>query len=264
MEGCEMSCNGDGIDRFVVLRNRYLNTIEAALTGTLIGDPSIDHWSGPLYDVRQRVLGRDWPAFAQTMIGTARMRNLRQICEMVLQNEIEGDLIEAGVWRGGACIYMKAILAAYNDRRRKVFVADSFQGLPPPDALHYPADAGDKHHTYPQLKVSKQEVERNFRRYGLLDERVVFLEGWFKDTLAAAPIQRLSVLRLDGDMYESTIQSLDALYHKVSPGGAIIIDDYFLAKCAAAVNDFRSQHKIEEPLLPIDGWGVWWQRGMIL
>ncbi|MFX8984442.1 TylF/MycF/NovP-related O-methyltransferase, partial [Acinetobacter baumannii] len=80
------------------------------------------------------------------MIGTARMRNLRLLCERALAEEIPGDFIETGVWRGGACIYMRAILAAHGDPGRRVFVADSFRGLPPPDPAAFPADEGDQHH----------------------------------------------------------------------------------------------------------------------
>ena len=88
--------------------------------------------------------------------------------------------------------------------------------------------AGDQHATYDELRVSADQVRDNFGRYGLLSEQVVLLEGWFKDTLPTAPIEKLALLRLDGDMYESTIQTLDALYDKVSRGGFIIIDDYIL------------------------------------
>jgi O-methyltransferase len=138
-------------------------------------------------------------------------------------------------------------------------VADSFQGLPPPDATTYPADTGSSFHTMSPLAISRQTVEDNFRRYGLLDDRVVFLEGWFKDTLPSAPIEKLAVLRLDGDMYESTIQALEALYHKVSLQGAVIVDDFNVNACAKAVHDFRAKHGIDSPLLPIDGWSVWWR-----
>lgn len=237
----------------------YLDLIEAALTGVLIADPSIAPWTENSFDQMRRELGRDWPARAQTMIGIARMRNLRVLCERALAEGTPGDFIETGVWRGGACIYMRGILAAYGDAERRVFVADSFCGLPPPDPAQYPADEGDTHNTYAQLAVSRAEVEENFRRYGLLDERVVFLEGWFKDTLPAAPIERLAVLRLDGDMYESTIQALEALYHKVSPGGFIIIDDYLLEPCAKAVDLFRAMRGIAAPLHNIDDAAVWWQ-----
>ena len=241
------------------LTNRYLNLLESALVGTLYGDPSIAWFTGAEYDPNVRTLGRDWPAFAQTMIGTIRMRNLRWLCETAILDDVPGDFVETGVWRGGACIYMRGILEAYGDTNRRVFVADSFKGLPPPSPSEFPADTGDAHHTHPQLTASRSDVEENFRRYGLLDDRVVFLEGWFKDTLPAAPVSKIAVLRLDGDMYESTIQALDALYHKVSRGGFVIIDDYFLKPCSQAVNDFRNKHSITSPLIPVDGWAVWWR-----
>ncbi|MEA1832984.1 TylF/MycF/NovP-related O-methyltransferase [Methylobacterium durans] len=249
----------DCIDHPTVLRSRYLNLLESALTGSLIRDPSMDPWGEKKYDPHMRTLGRDWPSFAQTMIGNTRLRSLRHMCETVLIDNIPGDMIETGVWRGGGCIMMKGVLAAYGDERRKIFVADSFCGLPKPDAESYMADAGDTHHTFKQLAISCDEVKQNFRNYGLLDENVVFLEGWFKDTLPVAPIKKLAILRLDGDMYESTIQALDALYHKVSAGGFVIVDDYQLKPCAQAVHDFRDTHAITSPILPIDGMGSWWR-----
>lgn len=238
----------------------YLDLLEQTLTGMLYQDEAISPWSSG-FDADTRAVGRDWPARAETMIGTARMRNLRTACETVLAEGVPGDFIETGVWRGGACIYMRAILEACGDAERRVFVADSFQGLPPPDPEAFPADAGDPHHSFEQLAISRADVEANFRRYGLLDDRVVFLEGWFKDTLPAAPVERLAILRLDGDMYESTAQALDALYHKVSPGGFVIIDDYLLKPCAAAVDDFRARHGVTAQLHEVDGAAVWWRVG---
>ncbi len=194
------------------------------------------------------------------MIGTARMQNLRMLTQRALAEGVEGDLVETGVWRGGACIYMRAILAAAGDAERRVFVADSFRGLPPPNEAAYPADAGDRLHSYPQLAVSRQQVEANFRQYELLDERVVFLEGWFRDTLPTAPIKSIAILRLDGDMYESTMDALVSLYAKVSPGGFVIIDDYHVVRsCAQAVTDFRAREGIQAPLEEVDSVAVWWQ-----
>lgn len=241
------------------LLNRYLNLLESSLIGLLVRDAPTDPWSGDYFDATKRAVGGDWPSLAMSMIGAARMRNLRHCCESALLDGTPGDFIETGVWRGGATILMRGILEAYEDQTRRVFVADSFAGLPPPDAESFPADAGDIHHTFDPLAVSRRDVEDNFRRYGLLDDRVVFMEGWFKDTLPSAPIERIAVLRLDGDMYESTIQALEALYHKVSYGGFVIVDDYFLAPCAQAITDFRAQHRIFSPILPIDGKGVWWR-----
>lgn len=238
---------------------RYLDLLEAELTGVLHADVSAAPWTHDTYDPARREVGLDWPKTATTMIGTARMRNLRHLCERVIAEGTAGDFIETGVWRGGACIYMRAILEAHGDPGRRVIVADSFAGLPPPSPNEFPADAGDTHYQVDQLAVTRREVEGNFRRYGLLDERVVFLEGWFKDTLPRAPVDRISVLRLDGDMYESTQQALDALYAKVTPGGFVIVDDYVLKPCALAVDEFRARHGIADPLVEVDGAAVWWQ-----
>lgn len=142
---------------------------------------------------------------------------------------------------------MRAILAAHGDTTRKVFVADSFEGLPPPDAEKFPQDRWCVYHTFKNLAISLEAVRDNFKRFGLLDDRVVFLKGWFKDTLPTAPIDHLSVLRLDGDMYQSTMEALESLYPKLSKGGFCIIDDYGLEGCKMAVDDFRRKNGIDSP-----------------
>ncbi|MFZ6773928.1 TylF/MycF family methyltransferase [Undibacterium sp. SXout7W] len=211
------------------------------------------------YKPAQRYEGQIWPSCADTMIGMKRLDNLQAAIETVIREGIEGDLIETGVWRGGACIFMRAVLAANDVQNRRIFVADSFQGLPEPDDK-YALDQGDTHHQHRFLAVSRQDVENNFRRYGLLDDKVVFLQGWFKDTLPSAPIEKLSVLRLDGDMYESTMDALIHLYPKLSSGGFCIIDDYALPACRAAVNDFRAEHGITSTLHAIDWTGTFWRK----
>ncbi|HEX3541307.1 MAG TPA: TylF/MycF family methyltransferase [Acidimicrobiales bacterium] len=204
--------------------------------------------------------GRDWPERAETMIGLRRLNNLQFCMERVIADEIPGDVIECGVWRGGAAIFMRAVLAARGDTSRRVWVADSFQGLPKPDPKH-PADRGDEHWTKDALAVSLEEVKRNFSRYNLLDQQVRFLPGWFNETLPTAPIERLSVLRADGDMYGSTTDILTSLYPKLSVGGYAIIDDYgAVPACRAAVEDYRAEHGISEPIERIDWTGVFWQR----
>jgi O-methyltransferase len=241
------------------IRNRYLDLLENALTGRLHHDPPISPWSNG-YDDEVRKIGRDWPSLAQTMIGSVRMRNIRTLVERVIADDIPGDLLEAGVWRGGACIYMRGILHAHNVTDRKVWVCDSFAGLPQPDPDRYPADARDRHHTVAELAVSLDTVKENFARYDLLDGQVEFLPGWFGNTLPTAPIAQLAILRLDGDMYQSTIETLEALYHRVSAGGYVIIDDYILDGCRKAIHDFRGRTGIGEPIEDIDGAGVYWRR----
>lgn len=208
----------------------------------------------------QRKNGQFWPLYADTMIGMKRLDQLQTAVETVLSEGVEGDFIETGVWRGGACIFMRAALAAYGDSDRRVFVADSFEGLPEPDAQRYPADRDSMFHAERYLAVSREDVERNFAKYGILDERVIFLQGWFKDTLPSAPIDKLAILRLDGDMYESTLDALGNLYPKLSPGGYCIIDDFFLDPCRLAVEEYRSAHGIEAEIRIIDTCSAYWRK----
>jgi len=236
------------------LRRRLLlkaaNTISARRNGTT------------LFQERKRDLGLDWPAEAETMIGMQRLTSLQHCVETVIADDIPGDLIECGVWRGGACILMRAVLAAYGDEKRSVWLADSFQGVPRSDPANYKADKGIRAEFVASiLGVSEADVRANFERYGLLDDRVRFLPGWFKDTLHDAPIERISVLRLDGDLYESTIQALDGLYPRLSPGGFCIVDDYQAVKaCEQAVTDYRAKHGISAEIVDIDGTGVLWRK----
>jgi O-methyltransferase len=208
----------------------------------------------------QRVQGKIWPTSALTMIGRKRLDSLRQCVTTVLEDGIEGDLLEAGAWRGGASILMRAVLKAHGVTDRRVFVADSFEGLPRPDPACHPHDRGDQHHKYQHLAVSIEDVRRNFERFGLLDNQVVFLRGWFKDTLARAPVDRLALLRLDGDMYGSTMDALEPLYPKLVPGGFCVIDDYALPGCRQAVDDYRARADVRAPLQTIDWTGVFWRK----
>ena len=213
------------------------------------------------FDPRLREEGKDWPADAETMVGLRRLDNIQYCVEKVLRQEVPGDLIETGVWRGGSTIFMRALLKVYGDTERKVWVADSFQGLPKSNPEAYPEDCEFDLSIYPELAVSLDQVKANFSRYGLLDDQVCFLVGWFRDTLPGAPIERLALLRLDGDLYESTMDALRALYPKLSPGGYVIIDDYgAVPPCKSAVDEYRAEYGITEPLEQIDWSGVFWRK----
>lgn len=212
-------------------------------------------------DPHRRLDGNDWPPTAETMVGRLRLQQVRSCVESVLSDKVPGDLIETGVWRGGVTIFMRGILEAWADNERNVWVADSFCGLPAPDVDNYPADEGHDLSDVSTLAVSADQVRRAFERYGLLDDRVRFLEGWFSDTLPAAPIERLAVLRLDGDLYESTIDALDALYPLLSVGGYVIVDDYGAWEpCRRAVDDYRAAHGITDEITSVDWTGVHWRR----
>lgn len=264
------------------MTSRYLDLLRGTLTRSIW----FDH---PQHkEIRQK--GLDWPLDAETMIGDERLLNIQFLAQIVLhpQNRIPGDFMECGVWRGGAAIFMRALLGDScdqfdNDSDREghcracgeewdahaalrgscVWVADSFQGLPKPNPEAYPADLGDSHYTKKELCVNQSEVEANFRRYGLLDDRVKFIPGFFKDSLPG-PVKQLALLRIDADMYESTMQALEACYPLLSPGGYVIVDDYRnIRNTQQAVDDFRAKtgDRYVTPLLNADSWcAVYWRK----
>jgi len=240
--------------------DEYLTLLQKCLAGTIYEDPPLKALGTKVFDPQLREYGWDWPSVAHTMIGEKRLANIRYLAENVIRKHVMGDFIETGVWRGGACILMRAILNAHGIKDRCVWAADSFEGLPSPNEEKYPADAGDKFHVFSELSVTLEQVKSNFEKYDLLDDQVKFLKGWFKDTLPNAPIQKLALLRLDGDMYESTMDALLALYDKVSVGGYVIIDDYnVVAGCKNAVDDFLSERNLSPTIVEIDGVGVYWK-----
>jgi len=232
---------------------RYIDLLKNTLCFLLWDEKGISRES-------KQIGNLDWPTLAHSMIGKKRLDNLHDCVEQVLRDRIPGDLMETGVWRGGAAILMRALLEIHDEPSRRVIAADSYEGLPQPDIMTYPEDRGLNLFLYDELAVSLEEVRENFKKYDLLDERTVFLKGWFKDTLPKAPLEKLAVLRLDGDLYQSTIEALTNLYHKLSPGGYCIIDDYSIGACQKAVDRFRTEQAITTPLLEIDWTGVYWRK----
>lgn len=241
--------------------DRYLDLMIRALTNSIYGDASMHPHLPRVYDAAKRETGADWPTTAHTMAGAMRLRNLASLVERTIDEKVPGDYIETGVWRGGCCILMRAVLEARSDQTRRVYVADSFAGLPAPKPDLYAHDAGDPHHMFTELAVSRKEVEENFRKYGLLDDQVVFVEGYFDETLPNLQAGPFALLRLDGDMYESTIVALEALYPKLSPGGFVIIDDFGAVEgCRLAVEEYRRANNITETMHAIDWTAIWWQK----
>jgi Macrocin-O-methyltransferase (TylF) len=244
----------------------YLNLLKRSLTNTIFNaEPDID-------DDKFRFVMKCAEHYvnseAVSMLTLARFDNIRNCVENILHNNVPGDLIEAGTWRGGATIFMRALLKVFGVTDRRVWVADSFEGLPAPNPELFPLEA--KVHagpvmqkTYHNLAAGLEEVKRNFAAYSMLDEQVEFLKGWFKDTLPAAPIEALSLIRIDGDFYDSTRDGLINLYDRLSVGGYVIIDDYgedSWTYCRRAVDEFRAERQIVAPLISVDSTCVYWQR----
>lgn len=210
------------------------------------------------FRLSDRQNGKDWPMFGYTMTGHKRLDCLQALLENIVADNIPGDVVETGVWRGGSMILASALLDQLGDRERRIWCCDSFEGMPKPTtgAFIGSEDLSD----FDYLAASVEDVKANFERFGVLTERVRFLKGWFKDTLPNADIGQISLLRLDGDLYGSTRDALAVLGHKVSRGGYVIVDDYGgWPGCRQAVTEYRDQHGITSPMTPIDDDAVYWQ-----
>lgn len=272
------------------LRDAYVDLLRRAVLGLTVGPVTlyepVPTGSGRLRSLAARALGQrggaalakpvhydlaadtqgtasvwNLPPWPMTMVGAARLANVERCVREVLGAGVPGDLIETGVWRGGTTIFMRGLLRAYGVADRHVYVADSFAGVPPPDADAYPEDDGMELHLWPGLSVSLEEVKANFDRFGLLDDQVTFVPGWFRDTLPPLRDRTWSVIRLDGDLYESTVQALENLYPGLSPKGWVIVDDYEITACRRAVDDYRQRHSISDPIVRVDWTGICWQKG---
>jgi O-methyltransferase len=239
-----------GSDKAEVYRTTYLDLLRDTLTGiafltteraVTVGVTTNDVPMKP----ESRRVGLDWPRIGISMIGVVRMDNLRSALYDVTKKNIPGDFVECGVWRGGASIFATGFLKINEIKDRKVWVVDSFDGLPLNRTNKDDANWYDMEY----LKVSTDLVMTNFKGFHLWDESMVtFVKGYFVDSLPYIKVQKIAVLRMDGDMYESTLDQLFNLYDKVEVGGWVIIDDWSITVCKTAINDFRRWHGMTEEI----------------
>lgn len=209
-------------------------------------------------DVKRAVLERNL-----SLIGYGGLSHIKLMLENVKHNKLTGDFVETGAWKGGACMYARALMNEM-EMPGKVIVCDSFQGVPKPDVAKYPLDKDDFHYKDVELAVPLEEVKGHFKEFGLM-EGTEFVPGWFKDTMPIVKdmTDKISVLRLDGDLYQSTTEVLEALYDKVEVGGFIVIDDYCLDRCIWAVQDFAKKRQLKEELLLVRYTSIgFWQKGI--
>jgi hypothetical protein len=215
--------------------------------------------------------GRDVPVVAQGMEGLApimaRIRpftmvperslvELAQQVSAILTLQVPGDFVECGVWRGGASFLMAELLRQAGVSDRRVWLFDSFEGLPPPTepdgarALAYTGDRANPWY-HDNCRASLEEVQGSVDALGLA-RWTRLVKGWFEETL---PLHRerigpIALLRIDGDWYSSVRCCLDNLYDQVVDGGLVILDDYYAWDgCAVATHEFlgsrRLAHRIE-------------------
>ena len=204
-------------------------------------------------------------ATGTTIVSEQQVNNCFTLMESIRINNIVGDFLEAGVYKGGIPIFMNSFLKHHNLKDRKVYAADSFNGFPISDYEKDNEDANKFFQEVPGInewKFDLSKVQDNFKKFNVLNEQIIFLEGFFSNTLPTAPIEHLSILRFDGDLYRSCLDVLEPLYPKLSKGGYFICDDYFDDKwhTKQAVDEYRTKYKITDPIIRIDSNGMFWKK----
>ncbi len=205
-----------------------------------------------------RAVGMDWPLDGTTMVGLRRLDDLQACVEAVVADGVAGDLIEAGVWRGGASILVRATLDSLGATDRDLWLADSFAGFTQSGRGELSQTPEDQWLDY--IAVSAGRVRENFRRLGYT-EGLRFVRGFFTDTMPGLAGRRWALIRLDGDTYDATRDCLKTLYPGLAPGGYAVIDDYGAVEdCRRAVDEYRERNGITEELETIDWTAVRWRR----
>lgn len=212
---------------------------------------------------------------ALTCMPPSHVHNLMYCCASAMLQRIEGDFFEAGVWRGGGAIAMASVLMDYPHEaaKRKVWLADSFAGMPLPEE-RYPSDSGSRWHPGTLrldgrgewLVIDEHDVRESLQRFKIPDEMVRFRVGFFSH-LSQGPLpSSIAVLHLDSDMYASTYQALQVLYPLVSVGGYVVEDDYQnpgFSTSREAVRDYMSSNNCEEAIYRVEGphaFAAWWRK----
>lgn len=245
------------------MEERYLCLLEMALTGSLADEAGrCDGGKGGCelsrtlpYNSTMRYFGNDWPPLGHTMVGHARLQNIKHAIETCNADGIVGDFAELGVWRGGASIYAKGVITAYGARNRRVLVLDAFESLP-----QY-----GNHKTF--LETSEVQVKHNFQKYGLLDSNVIFIRGLFRDSLPRFkrrhPGVKIAVLRIDSNFYDSYQDALYYLYELVPVGGFVIFDDVMSHPAVMQCwKDFKNEQGLPEELEQIDDHSAFFRKTM--
>ena len=181
-----------------------------------------------------------------TMSSAARLRTLHEATKHVVSANIAGDVVECGTAKGGsAALLALALDASGSDRLLWIF--DTFEGMPEPSANDPDLHLAEKY--VGTCRGTIEEVTTLFRELDVL-QRTRMVKGMFQDTLSAAPIERIALLHIDGDWYDSVKACLQHFYDRVSPGGIVQIDDYgYWEGARKAVDDFFTQRGVALPAL---------------
>jgi hypothetical protein len=170
-----------------------------------------------------------------TMTSRERMYAMFQAARYVAEASVPGDIVECGVWRGGSSMMAARTLLVRGESDTRFWLYDTFEGMPPPDERDYGLHHEDPHAEWRRNQrgavnewcyAPLEEVRTNMLGTGLAAERIELVEGKVEETIPARVPERIAILRLDTDWYESTYHELVHLFPRLVSGGVLIIDDY--------------------------------------
>jgi O-methyltransferase len=197
-----------------------------------------------------------WLIRRKTMIGPERIQNLSRLAQRIEDEQIPGDVVECGVYRGGSAAIL-ARLATHSRLPRTIWLFDYFQGMPPATDI----DGPEAPNWVGNLVSSPRHVARLLRRTGADLSRVRIVPGMFQDTFAGVHIPQIALLNVDADWYESVKLCFETFYDAVAPGGFVSIDDYGeWPGCRKAVDEFFQNHHLNYPLHRVDHAAHWFQK----
>ncbi|XWV24486.1 macrocin o-methyltransferase [Tupanvirus deep ocean] len=193
-----------------------------------------------------------------SMCDTNKINQTKYLLENIIKNGIAGAIVETGVWKGGMGMWMKCIIKYHNDSR-DIWLFDTFSYFP---NSQYPTDAGIHNITNILFEnmPTPEDVKYNFKKMGLLDDKIHIVPGKFNNTLPFVDPGEIAILRLDSDYYDSTLYVLELYYWKITSGGCVIVDDYnnIHVGCKKAIDDFRSKYNITNPIYDVHNESIYW------
>lgn len=194
-----------------------------------------------------------------TMTSPERIVSLIRAINYIEENNIEGSVVECGVWKGGSTM---AALLALKNKNRSIYLYDTFEGMSEPtkedesfkdESAHKAYQTKDEYWKRIKCYSSLSEVEHNIHSTNYPKDKINFVQGKVEDTIPNTIPDKIAVLRLDTDWYESTMHEMIHLYPKLVNGGVIIIDDYGHWKgCRKAIDEYVLKHNITLLLNRVD------------
>ena len=197
-----------------------------------------------------------------SMTSPERMYAAYQAAKYITQNNIPGDVVECGTWKGGSAMICALTLLHFNSKQRKIYLYDTYEGMSNPTEKDVSLDEMSAFKNWNKINKKEEkifcyspleEVKQNVFSTGYPSENFIFVKGKVEDTIPETVPEKIALLRLDTDWYESTYHEMKHLYHKLSKQGVLIVDDYGHWKGAKdAVDQFFEEINLKPLLNRID------------